>query len=192
MKDWNDISLKQFKEIQNLLLTPDEYTVLNLIDLIYSVDSASLPINQLSQYSIEFIKHPIPTVQIQNNYTINGRKYNSNIDLSVVTAAQFIDYQNYSKEEEPATEKLLSVFIIPDGHTYNDGYDMNQVQTDILDLDIATVQSIGFFFAVQLQLFVNHFQYYLKRSLKKMKMKDRKKKELILRTLEEVNLVSLV
>ena len=36
MKNWNDITLKQFNEIKNLLAQPDENLTCNLLDVIYT------------------------------------------------------------------------------------------------------------------------------------------------------------
>lgn len=188
---WEDITLRKFKEIQSILEVEDEYMVLNLVDTIYNVDSASLPISEFKKYNIEFLKQPVPKVELKNEYTLNGRVYNSNFDLTVVTASQFIDYQNYCKEEQPDFSKLLSVFFIPEGHKYNDGYDMKQVQEDLLDLDICTVQSASFFFGKQLAVFANLFQRYLIKTVKKMKLPKAKKKEL-LQKLSEMDLANLV
>ena len=67
------------------------------------------------------------------------------LDLTKVTVAQFIDYQNYIKETPVKFEKVLSVFIIPEGHTYNDGYDLQQAQQDMLELPFVVVQKVAFF-----------------------------------------------
>lgn len=191
MKDYKDINLKTFLLIQDLLAEPDDYTALNIIDLVYGVDSANMPVSELKGYSIEFLKTDVPNVKIQDKYTINGTEYDSNFNLTVVTTAQFIDYQNYLKEEKPQMNKLLSVFFIPAGHKYNDGYDMAKVQDDLMYLDVCTVKSAAFFFEKQLMAFASLFQYYLTKSIKKMKLSKEKKKE-VLQTLGEMDLASLV
>lgn len=170
MKDWKDITLRQFYQIQDLLAEPDDYTTFNLLDLIYDIDSASLPLSEISKYNkaLEFLAEEPPTVNLKDKYTINGTVYNSNYNLTKVTAAQFIDYQNYIKDNK--WEDFLSVFFIPDGHTYNNGYDIQKVKEDILSLDICTVKSIGFFFTLQLQKFSKHFLSSLKKTMKKMNL----------------------
>lgn len=167
-KSWNDISLKQFKQINDILSVQDKYTIFNLIDIIYGVDSVNLPINEALQYNIDFLKKEIPKPILKEQYNINGRKYNSNIKLTEVSAGQFLDFQNYSKEDEPSFEKMLSVFFIPDGHSYNDGYNMKQVQDDLQDLPITVVNEATFFFKTQFQIFVNSFLHYFSKNLKKM------------------------
>ena len=97
---------------------------------------------------------------------MNGTTYNSSFDLTRVSVAQFIDYQNYAKEKEIRYEKILSVFVIPKGHEYNDGYSLKEVQEDILNWQFAIVKKISFFFATQLTTFVTLFLYYSKEEMK--------------------------
>lgn len=177
---WCDVTLKQFYDIQDILTIQDDYTVFNIIDCLYNVDCQAMPINELKKYDISFIKEPIPEVKLKKHYTLNGVKYNSNYDLTKVTVAQFVDYQNYLKEDEVRLEKLLSVFFMPEGYKdYNKDYDIIKVQEDLLQLPIDVAQSIGFFFERQFKIFLILFRYYLTKQVKKLKMEKSKKKELL-------------
>lgn len=179
MKDWKDITLKQFYLIQELLEEPDEYTTFNILDLLYDIDSANMPLTEFAKYNkiLDFLNTEVPVVDLKEQYTINGTTYNSGFNLTVVTASQFVDYQNYVKNNK--WEDFLSVFFIPEGHTYNDGYDVAKVKEDILALDFPTVKSIAFFFTIQYGAFLNHFLSSLKKNVKKMKLTKKEKKELI-------------
>ena len=96
MKTWSDITLQQYYQIKELLTNEDEYTVLNILDVLYGIDSASLPISALSKYNnaLDFLKDEIPVVDIKKKYNIHGHTYESNCELTKVSTAQFIDYQN--------------------------------------------------------------------------------------------------
>lgn len=189
-KDWNTISLKQFYLIQELLEEPDEYTTFNILDLLYDIDSANMPLTEFAKYSkvLDFLNTEVPTVNLKDQYVLNGTTYNSGFNLTTVSAAQFIDYQNYIKENK--WEDYLSVFFIPEGHKYNDGYDMSKVKNDILELDFPTVKSICFFFTLQFNTFLKHFLSSLKKSVKKMNLTKEQKKELIDK-IEAADLASL-
>lgn len=179
MKTWSDITLQQYYQIKELLTNEDEYTVLNILDVIYDIDSASMSISALSKYNnaLDFLKDEIPVVDIKKKYTIHGHTYESNCELTKVSTAQFIDYQNYLKEKQPKYEKLLSVFFIPENHQYNDGYSIKEVQDDILHMSMVDVQSIAFFIKKQFQLLLSLFQFYLTQSIQKMNLnKDQKQK----------------
>lgn len=189
-KTWDDISLKQFNQINDILQAYDKYTIFNLIDIIYGVDSTNLPLNEALQYNIDFLKSPINKPILKEHYIINGRKYSSNIKLTEVSAGQFLDFQNYSREKDPSFEKLLSVFFIPDGHVYNDGYNIQEVMDDLQDLPIPVVYEAAFFFKTQFQIFVNSFLRYFSKNLKKIPMKKDDRK-IIMSLIKQVDLNNL-
>ena len=194
MKTWKDITLRQFNKIQDLLQEIDEYTTLNIIDVLYGVDSANMPAMEVMNkyaHSLDFLMTTIPTNEkLKETYTINQREYNSNINLTQMTTAQFVDYQNYSKENPVDISKCLSVFIIPAGHTYNDGYDLKQVQEDIKDLDMVTINTLAFFFKKLYILLLETTLLCLTQDMKKMNIPTEKKEE-ILNQLKQIDLVSL-
>lgn len=194
MKTWKDITLRQFNKIQDLLQEIDEYTTLNIIDVIYGVDSADMPAMEVMNkyaHSLDFLMTTIPTNEkLKETYTINQREYNSNINLTQMTTAQFVDYQNYSKENPVDISKCLSVFIIPKGHTYNDGYDLKQVQDDIKDLDMVTINTLAFFFKKSYILLLEITLLCLTQDMKKMNIPTEKKEE-IMNQLKQIDLASL-
>lgn len=175
-KTWNDITLDQFYKIRDLVEQPDEYTENNIRDLIYGIDSANMPVVDLAYYSIDFLQTPIENknVKLESTYKLNGHIYRSNINLTEVKTAQFIDFTNYAKEKDTPYEKFLSVFFIPRGHQYNDGYNMTEVLTDLKQLDIVTVQSLTFFMIQQFRAFAIIFQRSLVEMSKTMKPKQKK------------------
>lgn len=189
---WSDISLKKFYEIQDILSVEDDYTILNLIDCVYGVDCQSMPINKLKDFDILFIKEPIPEVKLKNKYTLNGTVYNSNYNLTKVTVAQFIDYQNYIKNKPVKYEDILSIFFIPENcDTYNTNYDIAKVKSDLLELPIDVVHSICFFFSRQLRIFFKIFQFSLIKQVKKIEKNKQKKKQLI-NNIKQMDLWGLV
>ena len=194
MKTWKDITLRQFNKIQDLLQEIDEYTTLNIIDVLYDVDSANLPAMEVMNkyaHSLDFLMTTIPTNEkLKETYIINQRGYNSNINLTQMTTAQFVDYQNYSKENPIDISKCLSVFIIPAGHTYNDGYDLKHVQEDIKDLDMVTINTLAFFFKKLYILLLETTLLCLTQDTKKMNIPTEKKEE-ILNQLKQIDLASL-
>jgi hypothetical protein len=74
---------------------------------------------------------------------------------------------------------MLSVFVIPADHKYNDGYDMLQVMNDINDLPIPVVSSIAFFFGRQFSTFMRIFQRYSIKQIKKTNLPKEAKENMI-------------
>lgn len=177
---WDDITLEKFYKIQEFISAPDDWTTYNLVDLIYDVDCQNMPLSELGKFSLDFLSQPINKVKVNKIIDINGRKYNTNVDLTKVTVAQFIDYQNYSKMEQPKYEDLLSVLIWPEeAKDYNSGYDINVVKQDILQMPITVIQTLAFFFLKQIEIFTVLFLYYSKEEIMKMNLEENKKKELL-------------
>ena len=73
----------------------------------------------------------------------------------------------------------MSVFIIPKGHKYNDGYDMLQVIDDIKSIPIPIVNSLSFFFSRQFKESMRIFQSYLTKEMKTMNIPKEAKENLI-------------
>lgn len=168
-KTYFDIDLKTYNKILELLNDPDEYTTFNLIDLIYNTDCTALSVPDFTKkykHSLDFLNEPIPNAKLLKHYTINNTEYDSNSDLTKVSAAQFIDFNNYMTGSKKL-EDLLSVFFIPKGHQYNDGYDLNKVKQDLLTLDVPTITSFAFFFEIQYNILRTTTLQSLKKSLMK-------------------------
>lgn len=178
---WSDITLEKFNQIQDILACVDEYTEANLVEAIYGVDTSNMSITELKQYDLSFMQSPIKNenIKLEEKYILNGRRYNSNINLTVIRTSQFNDFTNYAKEDNTPYEKLLSVFIIPEGHNYNDGYNIREVQDDIRKLPITVVMSMAFFMTKQLQMFAIIFQSYLAEETKKMNIPTEEKKKML-------------
>lgn len=178
--NWYDITLLQFKKIQEAITVEDEQEkIIALMQAVFGDSIIDLPITEFNAKvkELDFLKAPIPDSVPPKKLEINGRKYYTDCLLGNITTAQYVDYVNHSKTGD--LEKILSVFIIPDGHKYNDGYDMLQVMNDINDLSIVAANNISFFFVRQFHKFTQIFLSYSTKKIKKMKLPKETKKKLI-------------
>lgn len=171
-KNWNDITLRKFNEIQNMIAFKDEYTVLNILGIVYDdIDFEELTLPEFAAYknTLDFLRLDIPKNKLKKHYKLNGTTYDSNIDITKLTVSQFIDYQNFIKRNSTNYSDYISVFFIPEGHTYNDGYDMDKVREDINELPMTDVMALIFFLTVQYRALLTITPYYLKKELAQMK-----------------------
>lgn len=92
---------------------------------------------------------PTPRERVMREYRLGGLSLIPVTDVRKMTTAQFIDFQNYLKEGDGKDVELLSVFLVPKGHKYNEGYDILDVQGAIRDhLALPLAQDLrAFFFA---------------------------------------------
>lgn len=172
---WNDVSLKKFVALQELIKNNEDETetLIGIMELMFGEGVTDLPLSEFKDKANElsFLKEEMPVSNPPKKITVNDRKYFVDCLLGNVTTAQYVDYMNQSKTGD--LSKILSVFIIPEGHKYNDGYDMLQVFDDINDMSVTVVSSAAFFFARQFRLFIQIFQRYFKRKMKEMNLNEK-------------------
>ena len=184
--NWNELTVNEFIQLEQLLKAdiPESYRTAHVIALLdnKSLDEVeNLPISTFISMAenLSFIQTQPKYNDIQKEYIINNHIYELKSEIPSITTAQYIDYQNYSKEGD--LTKLLSVWVIPKGHKYNDGYDMIEVIQDMGHMLLQDAMGICFFFPKQLAASVLIIQQSLKQNLKELKMKkipDKKIKEM--------------
>lgn len=133
--------------------------------------------DRISSYKPSNSKHP-------KNIKINDQVYNVNYNIGKLNMAQYIDFQqtivnkNYL-ENLPA---LLSIFIIPKGHKYNDDYDILELR-NILENNITLDEalSIVFFLKTKSISLIKLKLLYYKLMLKIMRWttRDKQTKEML-------------
>jgi len=131
---------------------------------------------------LEFVGTDVVPSEVKKDYILNGRKYTLQKAINHISPAQYIDFNNYLKDGE-IDEKyadILSVFLIPEGMKYNDGYDIDEVKDDI-NKYMCITDALGIFsyFFHYFVRFVQISQQYTSRRLKKMKSLTREEKQKI-------------
>lgn len=180
MKNWKDITLGQFLELNKALTIEDETEkMLEIASIVFGDEVADLNLREFSKRleELQFLKEEIPiSNKVIKTYTIKGREYELQGYLGNITTSQYIDFNNYSKDN--SYNKMLAVFFVPKGHKYNDGYDMLQVFDDMLELPITVAQSTAFFFGRQFSTFIRIFQRYSTHQIQKTDLPKEVKKNL--------------
>lgn len=178
VNSWDEVTISQFIQIQQIVDAniSDTYKSVNLVSVLTEMpvdELESLNVNVYSRLNnqLNFLQSQIPKVTHKDVYEVNGTKYILKADLTQISTAQYIDYQSYIKESDPI--KLTSVWLIPEGCSYNDGsYDLNKVLMDINQMKLVDIQAISFFFKKQLAAFI----LIMKDSSKKRMKKEKKSK----------------
>lgn len=191
--NWDSITWNEYEQIEQILNAniPAEYKTVHLISVLagMSLDEVeSIPINQFQRLlpALEFLDTTPQTRSHRFEYTINGRTYEFRGKLEEITTAQYIDYRAYMDKEEKDVVELMSAFMIPKGHEYNDGYDMELVRNDIKDMEWLDIRAASFFFRIQLSAYILILKSSLVKSLKKTKkLKDKKQLKEEIKQVEE-------
>lgn len=177
---WNDVKLYQFNKLQDLLkIDGDEERMIEIAELLLGESVLDLPVAEFAKKvnELNFLKEPIPTNVPPKKVKVNGRNYYLDCLLGNITTAQYVDFTNHAKTNDIC--KMLSVFLIPEGHKYNDGYDMMEVMNDINDLPITVVNDAAFFFGRHFSVFMKNLQSYSIDQIKETNMPKEVKDNLI-------------
>lgn len=185
--NWTDISIKQYNDIKNLYLDTelsDEDRLLYQIRILFDVDPLKLKTSELRKYidEMKFLGEKVPKVKLKSTYKLGENVYVLKKDLRNLTVAQWLDFQNFLKDGGGDTDNfpnLLSVFFFPkDIDEYGDGYDIEQVRSDINNhLSIAEASSISSFFLLWRKMSLRLFLLYTKKQILKTPLtKEQKKK----------------
>lgn len=123
-----------------------------------------------------------------------GEKYDVCTDLHNFTVAQYIDFQTFyaqRKDNANILASLLACFIIPRGHSYAEGYDVNDLKDKMINgLDILTAEELLFFFLKRYLLSMRATANYFNWAIRRMKRKGMPVEELEARW-EEVKKATL-
>lgn len=157
-------------------------------------DVEALPLvtyNTLLQSTAFLYENPKKKM-VADKYVLGGKEFELMMDMKKMTVSQYIDYQMFIKEVDKYTVELLSIFLIPKGCKYNDGYDIVEVQKIIRDnLCILDAKAMTDFFLLLFQSLTKATLRCFKRRLMWMKMttrnmEKRKKMEEAIANLESV------
>lgn len=189
INNYNDLTVGKYLEIRTIL-RQEGLSELDMQSQIMAI-LQDKPVEEILEYSLpkysEYVRQmdflsekPVNKADCQRHLNINGKKYDVIRKIEDINAAQYIDYQTYLKQPDPDSKlaEILSIFVIPQGKKYADGYDIAEVINDIKEyLPITVCFNICFFF---LKKEINSLQrtaIYLEWMMKIWRKKKAKTKE---------------
>ena len=190
---WDKINGDTYWEICDILNDPDDSDMdksaklccciegMDLDDFYnLPVNDATKKINQLSFLNdFKLIRHYHP------NYIQLGEYKCKVVNVEDMCVSQFIDYQNFiSQPFRDNYYKILSIFLIPDGYKYNDGYNILEIQNLIRKMTWREVQSLlGFIMIGYIKSLLTSLRYSIKMV---KKMKEGKEKQEMEKQMEQI------
>lgn len=192
---YEELPIEKYLELKEILQNDDDDSnkQLEIIALLADISIEQLLEQNISEIQgiankCDFLSNK--QINIKENIktiTVNNIKYTVCTDLQKFTVAQYVDFQNYPKDEKHLADNL-STFVIPKGKKYGEDYDVVQVIHDFNKyLDISTAISLqNFFIKKLLQSTKDTLRYLL--PLMKMKMKKTKnpKAKEVLKQIQEI------
>lgn len=181
---YEKLTIAKYRELLNLEKSEDEME--NLLDILSVLSDEptevllKLPIDDFKDMVAKtaFLKErPKISDRCPSSITIKGVKYNVEKDVKKMNVGQYIDYKQYFKEDEDLVKNLhyiMTIFIIPVGKKYGDGYDVNEL-AEIINDNMSVTAAIGisnFFFRKSeksIKCFLTYLLWKMRRTAKKEK-----------------------
>lgn len=184
INSYKDLTIGKYQEIRNIQATEELDVQVALLSILSDMDEDAildLPVPQykkMVQESTFLLKEPVVSPKCPKKVRMNGHDYYVMSDVRKMKTSQYIDYQTYLSKNDPDNylPYILSCFIIPEGKTYNDGYDVSMVIDEIVNfLPIEIALSIARFFFIKLQSSIKTMLTYLESKMRKMMRKEKDK-----------------
>jgi len=155
---WEAVNLKQFAALQSKLQQEDTDAIERYIDIISILSNEKpslimkMPINDLKKAIdyISFINELPKETRIKNIIEINGQTYRGIIDVTKLTAGQYIDIKTFCKNSNLIFENLaniMAVIYIEEGAEYEGTKHANRARIFQEKLNIADVYGFALFFS---------------------------------------------
>ena len=181
--NYRDLPVGKYEEI--VRLCNEEMTEVDRKVAILSIltgktedEILKLPLPTFTEYSAKsrFLEKECPENLIpgvSRAYHLGGFVLLPVTDIRKITAAQFIDFQEFSKQKETKMVEMLSCFLVPRGMDYGEGYDVLEVHQAIREeMSVAEMLAlIAFFFG----RFIKSSRRITTYSIRMMRKKDPEK-----------------
>ena len=163
---WEELSTKQYQDIQNILKENEDATIRDYLPILANktkkeVDELPVEAFELILQELSFLQQP-PEVEPKASLTIDGEEYFINIAEKLKTG-EFIDSQMILEKDPNNLSMLLGILCRKQGEIYDDDFIANVLPDRIAMFEqqpiTETLKIIGFF----LQLFTTsmiHFHLY--------------------------------
>lgn len=187
---WESLTYGEYMQLVQIgeANIPENYKTTHLLSILTGESVEDIESLQITAFMklvphLQFLNEKPKDIEHKNEYEVNGRKYIVQADVDKICTAQFLDYSSYIKEKYdtngPNTVKLASCFLVPEGHKYGDGYDVNQVWNDINDMSFLDVKALAFFLQLQYAAYILISNDCIDRQMKKMGVPKKKRRESI-------------
>ena len=155
--NYNNLPLGLFLDIDAILQSDAEEIdkqarIIALLDGTTPEAVLALPLKEYAATAAatDFLRHDCPPVSAPSRVISGDLVLIPTKDFTNITTAQYVDFQTFSKGGNQKLPELIAVLLVPEGHKYNDGYDVAQVVRVVRDLPLPEALGLNAFFFGQL------------------------------------------
>lgn len=183
INSWDKLTIGKYQEIKEIINSgADDYEIkTEILSVLTDIDVEELLDMPIGRYNhllqnMNFLLEERRPKMVNTKYVLEGQTFEVMLNVEKMTAAQFIDYQNYAKDVDKNLINILTVFLIPKGHKYNDGYDIKEVARIIKDnLNVTEATALSAFFLEWYKGLLKATVSYLTRKMKRLAKKEKNK-----------------
>jgi hypothetical protein len=199
IKSFDELSIKKYRELIELEKIDDTEYGLQILSILSDIEIDELldmPLDDFTKLmgQTKFIYGNVERMdykKLGKKITINGKEYRLVKNARDLSAGQYIDYKAYIQRENfwKMLPYILTIFLIPEGHKYNNGYDVVELANEFDEhLNLPTALTISDFFLHQSTLSIKSSVTSLKWMMKRMakREKNQEMKEKIQSCLEQL------
>lgn len=151
--NYNTLTLGLYLDIDAVLQSDAEdidkqVRIIALLDGTTPEAVLALPLKEYSAKAAatDFLRHECPPVSAPSRVISCDFVLIPTKDFTTITTAQYVDFQTFSKGGTAKLPELIAVLLVPEGHAYNDGYDMSAVVNVVRELSLPVALGLSAFF----------------------------------------------
>lgn len=198
---WDNISIDKYYQIKDILDAEGDDDItknVRLVALMLDKDESEvwdMELSKVGEYidKLRFLnKFDIPD-HPRMKINIPGYELEVMKDVTKINVAQYVDYQSFAQLPlREGIDKILSIFLIPKGCSYNTGYDIVDLQKSIREnLSFRIGEGLLGFILREYGESLTHSLVYCRRMIRRTKdtamMKDwKEKEEMIIQKLKDL------
>lgn len=177
--NWKDVTIEKYERIaalqaQNLSEIDLIAAVIAVLDgtTVKEVEEMPYGVLLLKARGLRFLQsNPIPSI-VKRKYELGEKKYIPTLNPAELTTAQYIDFQVRAANAKDDLAGLLSVFLIPEGCKYNDGYSSDDVREAVYkNMPIEDAMGLSAFFFELWKMSIHKLLRESKRQYRQLKRK---------------------
>ena len=202
IKSFDELTIKKYRDLINLERIDDTEYGIEILSILSDMEPDELLDMPLEKFAslmaqTKFIYGNVEKAdykKLGKVITVNGKDYRLMKSARDLTAGQYIDYKAYTQRDDflGMLPYILTVFLIPEGHKYNNGYDVSELAKEFDEnMSLPIALSVSDFFLHQSTLSIKSSLYFLRMRMKSM-MKKEKNPEMKEKMMEAIRQMELL
>ena len=192
IQSYNELVVQKYLQITKLVENAESDVevspkIISILADIPEKDLFNMPLRDYAELrgKAAFILTPPQPVKVQKAYKMKSFTLVPTTRIQKIVTAQYLDFQEVTKDggDENTYVNVLACFLVPEGCSYDDGYDILDVREAILkEMSILDAEALYAFFFNRCGRLTGRMLTYSRRMLRKIARKKKMNPERIRET----------